>query len=255
MSPPDLDAGLCRQLAPEVLERTFFYPGPPNLARPPGGAAQRAWDKAKEICIECPVYLRCRASAMGAEYGVVGGTDEHERYVHRRRLNRQLAAKSDADRAALAAYLHVRYADGLGDSPVQLARATGYSKTVVAGLIAEHQALLERAEPPEAAEIARWKRAEEAIAWPRADPPKADGWVWYRDRIQRAHYVGETKDGAYVLMKVKPLAAQTTRWFPAQHVDLRSTTPKVIKTWVNRPSEGRDGGAQADDQRAGQSAA
>lgn len=256
MTGPYGDKRLCESFSPAELEKTFFFPGPQNLALAPGSKAQRAWDAAKEVCIECPVFLECRSSNLGQEYGVFGGLDEHERHLLRRQATRALARADAEERAALAAYFHTRYADGLGDSPGQMARATGYSKSAVTTLIEEHQALLEQ-RAPKAPEVARWKRAEEVIVWPKAGPPKKDGWVWYRDRAHGAHYVGETEDGEFFLMKVKPLTAQTTKWFPKSHVDLRSTVRREVRVWVGRP-EGRADGVQApseDDQRAGVSAA
>lgn len=255
MSPPDLDAGLCRRFSPEELEKTFFFSGSMNVALTPSAQAQRAWNEAKEICIECPVYLTCRAGALGAEYGVVGGYDEHERHLLRRQLSRALAKKTEDERAQLAAYLHTRYAGGLGDSPAQLARATGYSKPAVQTLIEEHEALLRKQKAPASAPESAVP-ALDAPVWPKRRPIKGDGWVWYRRQARHAHYVGETEDGLYLLMKIKPTAAQTTRWFPADQVDLRVAVSREVRTWVGRPEEGRaDGQVSEDDQRAGQSAA
>ncbi len=256
MTGPYGDKRLCESFSPAELEKTFFFSSSQNVALTPSPKAQRAWDEAKEICIECPVFLTCRASNLGQEYGVFGGLDEHERHLLRRQTARALARASADERAAMAAYFHTRYADGLGDSPVQMARATGYSKTAVTALIEEHQALLEQ-QAPKAPEVARWRRSAEAIVWPKASPPKKDGWVWYRDRAHGAHYVGETEDGEFLLMKAKPLTAQTTKWFPKSHVDLRSTPRREGRVWVGRPEGRADGlqGPSEDDQRAGVPAA
>lgn len=239
MRPPNLDDGLCRTLSPAMLEKTFFYPGPQDVARAPTPHAQRAWDAAKEVCIECPVFLLCRETAVGVDYGVVGGYDEHERHLLRRRLSRELALKSDDERAQLAAYFHARHAGGLGDSPDVMARSTGYSDLSIKLMISEHQAVLDRQRQQRAADAAdgtptEW---EDVPDFPEASPPKADGWVWYYGRAYAGHYMGQTEDGAYVRMKIKPARAQTTKWVPVHLVDLRSTVTPVVMDWINRPAE------------------
>jgi hypothetical protein len=231
MMPPDLSGGLCAKLAPQVLEATFFASGPQKISLAPGGPVQRAWDAAKEICIECPIFLRCRAQAMGVEYGVMGGLDEHERHLIRRRKTRALERAEQGERAALAARMHARHAGGLGETPRVIARNTGYSTEAVNTLIAEHEALLEQRPARPAPVIAL---RDDTPVFPAASPPRADGWVWYRGRAAAAHYVGETADGEYVLVKIKPHAAQTTKWVPKALVSLRTKTTPVVREWVGR---------------------
>lgn len=238
MMPPDFAGGNCQSLDPEVLEGTFWYPGPQDLARTPGDAALAAWEQAKEICIECPIFLMCRENSWGQEFGVVGGTDQHERHLHRRRLTRLLALKNEADRAAMAAFFHARHAGGLGDSPDVIARSTGYSSLMVKLMLSEHDDLLngQRERRSEAAIGPALERWEDVPKFPKASPPKADGWCWYFGRAYAGHYVAHTDDGAYLLMKIKPARAQTTKWLPVGHVDLRSTITPVVQDWINRPN-------------------
>ena len=239
MRPPNLDDGLCRTLSPAVLESTFFYPGPQNVAGTPTPHAQRAWDQAKEVCIECPVFLQCREVCLGQDYGVMGGYDEHERHLIRRRLTRELALKSADERAQLAAFFHARHAGGLGDSPDVIARSTGYSDLSIKLMISEHQAVLDRQRQQRAADAggATPEEWQDVPEFPEGNPPKADGWVWYYGRAYAGHYMGQTEDGAYVRMKIKPARAQTTKWLPVNHVDLRSTITPVVMDWINRPAE------------------
>jgi hypothetical protein len=237
--PPDLSDGLCQKFAPEELEETFWYPGPQDVAKTPGGPALAAWEAAKEVCIECPVFLMCRENCWGQEYGVVGGTDQHERHLHRRRLTRLLALKGEEERAAMAAYFHARHAGGLGDSPDLMARSTGYSSLSIKLMLSEHDALLDRQRRQAAASAAdalpsEW---EDTPSFPEASPPRADGWVWYYGRAYAGHYMGQTADGAFVLMKIKPARAQTTKWLPVSHVDLRSTITPTVMEWINRPAD------------------
>ncbi|MGN6126745.1 MAG: WhiB family transcriptional regulator [Humibacter sp.] len=245
MRPPDLDAGLCRALSPEVLEKTFFFPAAASVRHSPSKAARAAWEAAKEVCIECPAFLLCRENCWGEEFGVVGGTDEHERYLYRRHLTAELARKSADERAQLAAYFHTRHAGGLGDSAGLMARSTGYSKPAVEALIAEHEAVLD-AQRPALAVAAAPEARRQAPEFPAADPPRADGWVWYRSRAHAGHYVAHTEDRVFVRMKIKPAGAQTTKWFPAAEVSLRTSITPVIQVWIARPDkEGRADGAEA----------
>lgn len=140
MTSPYGDARLCASLTDEELEATFFYPGSPEVSRRPTGAAARADEAAREVCIECPVYLRCRAVCWGETYGVWGGTDQYERYVYRRKLARELADMGSAERAALAARMHHR---ALRTHPGEIARQTGYSPQALTILIAEHRDAVE----------------------------------------------------------------------------------------------------------------
>lgn len=255
MMPPDYGAGKCRTLSPEELEKTFFYPGPTQTKLMPSALTQAHWDEAKEICIECPIYLQCREANWGEDLGVVGGTDQYERHLYRRKLTRHLAHKSEQERAALAAYFHVRCAGGLGDTPELMARRSGYTAALIRALVAEHEALLDAQRQQRAAPVS----SEDQAAWsdtpdfPAEHPHRADAWVWYFGGAHIGHYVAETADGAYVRLKIKPARAQTIKWLPASHVDLRIAVIPVIQDWAGRP-DGIQEEAQ-DDQRPGQSAA
>jgi radical SAM protein with 4Fe4S-binding SPASM domain len=238
MMPVDLSAGLCRKFSPEELDKTFNFSAT-TFRTAPKGDAYKAWEEAKEVCIECPVFLICREQCWGQEYGVVGGTDEHERYLYRRQMTAQLARKDADERAQLAAYFHARHAGGLGDTAGSMARSTGYSKSSVEALLAEHQAVLDAESRRRDAARTAPKGADwaESPVFPAGSPTKGDGWAWYFGRAHKGHYVAETADGAYVRMKVKSSTSQTVKWLPASHVDLRTAVIPVIQTWVGRPDE------------------
>lgn len=254
MMPPDFEGGNCQSFAPKELEDTFFYPGPQGVGVAPSATTLERWEQAKEVCIECPIFLQCREASWGQEYGVFGGTDQYERYLYRRKLQRHLARKTDGERTALAAYFHARHAGGLGDTPELLGRLTGYSHLAIRAMISERAAALDeqrkRAAAKTAPEGADWA---DRPAFPAEPPSHGDGWVWHFGRAHKGHYVAETADGAYVRMKVKPAMAQTTKWLPASHVDLRRAVIPVIQDWAGRP-DGVQEKAQ-DDQRPGQQAA
>jgi len=69
--------GLCRQMDTAV----FFTPD-----RERGAIRTRREQRAKSICVRCPVLRQCREHALRARepYGVWGGMTEHERKVRLR---------------------------------------------------------------------------------------------------------------------------------------------------------------------------
>lgn len=64
--------GLCRTVSPEL----FFHPEGER-----GSARRRRDERAKRLCLECPVLQQCRAHALSARepYGVWGAMTEEER--------------------------------------------------------------------------------------------------------------------------------------------------------------------------------
>ena len=64
--------GACRTASPEV----FFHPEGER-----GPARRRRDERAKQVCLTCPVLDACRAHALAVRepYGVWGGMSEHER--------------------------------------------------------------------------------------------------------------------------------------------------------------------------------
>lgn len=272
MIPPDYSGGNCANFSIEEMEGTFFYPGPHDTRRPPVARAQERWNEAKEVCIECPIFLRCREDNWGQTYGVWGGTDQYERHLERRKRSRAAQAMNAEQRSALAAQISARYAGGLGEAAGTIARRTGYSVMTVNALLAEHADTLPKKEervygvfsPQErellagmaakgtamrvmAAALGRGKEllavelaaldvhVEDAPAWPTADP-EGDAWVWHHNLVRSANYVGQTADGAWLFMGLRG-KAQTRRWLPAQLVQLRVKVTPVITEWAGRPSE------------------
>lgn len=64
--------GLCRTVSPEL----FFHPEGER-----GSARRRRDERAKRLCLQCPVLDPCRAHALSARepYGVWGAMTEEER--------------------------------------------------------------------------------------------------------------------------------------------------------------------------------
>lgn len=78
----------------------------------PGPETQRTWNKAKVMCLGCPVINECARDSLGEQDGVWGGMDPvqrrearglHSRYV------RVLSGERKVEYAALAASLKRRY--------------------------------------------------------------------------------------------------------------------------------------------------
>lgn len=237
------DTPLCRSLTRASLEATFHSPGPSQTRIVPSPGTQAAWDAAKEVCIECPVFLVCRENCWGEQYGVLGGTDQRERHLYRHRLFRALKAASPQERAAVAARLWRMHTGRHHMTPETIARRTGYSVPVVSGLLQEHQATLPKAAGPEARVPGRLTadeterlasalskgtpmreietlfgrrravlgRAIEELAteMPEAAPqwpsapPPGDAWVWHHGMARSGQYRGQSADGRWLFMTMR----------------------------------------------------
>jgi hypothetical protein len=221
MSPPDPGGMACAKFSSNELEKTFFYPGPQDLSTAPGKFARRAWTEAKEVCIECPLYLACREVCWGEEYGVWGGTDQHERYLYRRRLVKHLARMGAQERAAEAARLFAMPGAAGGRSLEAISRQTGYSVQTIRVLLAEHVARL-KAEREAAGQAAR-----EAVGWAPAArfperAPRGDAWVIQNGTAYPGRYIGQTASGRWLRMSMQVGGRiPAVRWFRAENVDLR----------------------------------
>lgn len=225
------DARKCEELDPEVLESTFFYPGPADVSNVPGHAARARWEMAKEICIECPFFLRCRKDRLGEEYGVWGGLDEHERHLIRRGMSQRRHAADEEQVAALAAQLHAMTAGHRGLSVREVARRTGVSLQGVRELVDRHEKTLAEQASTRKPEPAAWKAT---VAFPSAHPPMGDGWVWRDGLVYQAHYLAQTGDGEFFFMKLRVNRNPMRKWFPVAHVSLRVKVFPVIQEWAGR---------------------
>lgn len=146
----------CAELSPAEFENLFYYPGPALVRTPPTLRVQKIWNQAKdEICLECPVFVQCREQCWGEEYGVVGGTDQYERFLYRRNLQRKLKNMSPAERAQLAARIVNKYGMGYRVPLAEIARRTGYSQPALRALMAEHQAVIDAMKPAKPAPVKR----------------------------------------------------------------------------------------------------
>lgn len=58
----------------------FFTDHSPQAVTSPTPKLQAAWDKAKEICADCPVWKECARDCLGEQEGVWGGLDPAQRH-------------------------------------------------------------------------------------------------------------------------------------------------------------------------------
>lgn len=231
MTGPYGDKRLCESFSPQELDETFHYPGDPR--RPPLPLTRSAWDEAKEVCIECPAFLRCRAQCWGEMDGVLGGTDPRERYLYRRQLTRALVRQAPGERAELARSLWTMHAPYRGVTTTEIARRTGYAHHTVTELIAEHEAVLrqrrEARRPPKEASPAVSRIRREPV-WPQADPEFGNVWVWYGECAYQGACVARTDDGSAFKIRFRgPKQTPATKWFPAHEVRFPSGVPDGIE--------------------------
>lgn len=80
-------AAACRALPQGFIDANFYAD---RGSGPAGERAARGWERAREICLGCPVQPDCLATALGANYtvaeGVWGGTTPPERLGALRRV-------------------------------------------------------------------------------------------------------------------------------------------------------------------------
>lgn len=77
----------------------FFVEYGPKSLTEPSARAQRAWDRAKDFCYDCPVMLQCADSSLGEVDGVWGGLDPAQRYQLRVEKARHIRSLPPQERA------------------------------------------------------------------------------------------------------------------------------------------------------------
>lgn len=218
----------CATLPVEELEETFFYPGPNVVRDKPRPAVQEQWDKAKETCIECPVFVQCRERCWGEEYGVVGGTDQYERYLYRRRRQAWYKRLDDVQKQALKNLVYSR----TGRRSLEaISGETGLPVGQIRSMLKERQNALDEARKAAAAAARDAVGWTPTVVWPKGHPEMGDGWLWREGEVHQGHYVSQTRDGSWVRMKFRARKTPVIRWFPAAHVDLRT---QVVPVYAER---------------------
>lgn len=119
----------------------FFTDHSPQALVSPTPKLQASWDRAKEICMGCPVWKECARDCLGEQEGIWGGLDPAQR--HRIRYNHGMKVR------ALSGPLKVEYAKLAYDlkeaeNPwYEISRIMGLSQQVVTYLVRWYQDYLE----------------------------------------------------------------------------------------------------------------
>lgn len=272
------DTEACKLISREDLEATFWYPGPPSSRTQPAPSAQKAWDEAKETCLGCPFYLRCRDTSLGEPYGVWGGRDQRERHVERVALKRRLKEMAPEARRAEAGRVYAVWAGHRGGSFDGVAIRTGYPRATVKTLVTEHEETRPgrtSKRPPELTPVEMQQLISMAskgvalsamqtalgrgralletalikadipppaspVKWPPMRPKVGDGWIWHHHMVRSAHYVGETADGAYIFVKFRVKSSPTRQWLPRALVHLTGAVDRTVMRYSGREGNARD---------------
>lgn len=148
MSAEQLTRALCKKLPLEELEE-LFWSGPSQAYTKPTQSVQEAWDVAKDMCLDCPVFVQCLEGHMGWEFGVWAGTDQYERYKKRRALSKALLAGPWEGRKEIAARVHRMRQGAYALSHPQIAREVGLTAPAVKKLVEEYEVFLGAAKKEE----------------------------------------------------------------------------------------------------------
>jgi hypothetical protein len=138
MSAEQLAQALCRKLPKEELEE-LFWSGPSNSYTKPPKVIQENWDAAKEMCLDCPVFVQCLEGHMGWEFGVWAGTDQYERHKKRRAISEALLAGPWEGRKEIAARIHRMRQGAYALTVAQVAREVGLMVPAVKKLAEEYE--------------------------------------------------------------------------------------------------------------------
>lgn len=208
----------------------FFTDHAEAALKTPSRKVQAAWDRAKMICRDCPVRVQCARDHLGEKDGVWGGLDPAQRYALRYRHGQnvhRLTGPVKTEYASLAKELRATY------GPNDISRIMGVSPKVVRYLLeweAEEVPAEEQGEPEEIASVTEiTKPTAKPVAWPPKPPLDGDAWVRYGRVVVRGFYLGETEDGAWMLMKVPLSKEYSSAWFKSEDVRLVRPVAKVVR--------------------------
>jgi transcription factor WhiB len=212
----------------------FFPPMSANAKASPSTALQRAWNKAKEVCAECPVQPQCARDFLGEPDGVWGGMDPYERRqvraLHARKVTGMKGRRKE-EYARLAYSLHA-------DQHLSYSEVARVMGLTTAGATELGTYFLEHLKPLDTRPVAKVidlrlpePEPEQVISWPDIPPRRGgDSWALYAGRVTRANYLGQTADGAWFFMRVAKDHDSTTLWLPAGDVKNMSTSvPRILE--------------------------
>ncbi len=216
----------CKQHDPEL----FFTDNGADFARI-SRKVRAQWEKAKDICLDCPVMLLCARDGLGESDGIWGGTDPLERRTARG-LNsvrvRKLEGPDKEEYAATAYYLLKERKQGAQE----IARLLGVGVGTATYLIEWHKAWLkEQAEAPKVVdlELPEADVVPIKIDFPKNAPKNGDGWVRYNRRVVAGHYLGQTEDDAWFFFRLKLVGGEYSPcWILADDVKMTRDMPRCV---------------------------
>lgn len=227
--------GICRT----EDEKYFFPRSTVQAGRAPTPAVQAAWDRAKQICAQCPVLAECRRDTLGEDDGVFGGLDPNQRVNRRKRLRKQARRWSPELRLEWSQELYKLRQGNVTWSSIRL--MTGIPRGLAEELVLEYRQLLaeQQAPAPVVVDLPLPKAVPEKKAFP-AKPGRCHGWVRNGALFADAWYRGETPDGEWLLMTHYSGRGNVHKWIRAEDVQLYRLPPVVILRYEGRPDGPND---------------
>lgn len=190
------------------------------------------WERAKDICLDCPVMLLCARDGLGESDGIWGATDPQER-VRLRAQNgtriRRLEGSEKREYAATAHYLQEERK--LGSQEV--ARLLGVNVGVATYLIDWHKAWLkeQQATTPKVVDVELPQEIRLPVDFPKNPPKQGDAWVRYGRRVVAGHYLGQTEDNAWFFFRLKLVGGEYSPcWIMAADVKMTRDMPRCVLT-------------------------
>lgn len=228
-----------RRWAPRAICRVedwrYFFPRSTAPAgRAPAPAVQKAWDRAKEICEQCPALAECRRDTLGEDDGVWGGLDPNQRFNRRKYLRQRARRWPSERRLEWAKELYRLRRGGLEWSAIRL--MTGVPGGLAEELVGEWRQHL--------AELAVLKPKVVDLPLPVVSLAKVDfpprpgarhAWVRNGRLVSDAWYRGQTPDGKWLFMSFMVGRGNVHKWTRADDVQLYRPQPVVILRYEGRP--------------------
>lgn len=217
----------CKKYDPEV----FFSDHGADLTKITRKVRAK-WERAKDICLDCPVMLLCARDALGESDGIWGGTDPLERQ-RARSVNsvhvRKLEGPEKLEYAATAYYLSTERKHGAQE----IGRLLGVGVGTATYLIAWHKEYLKEQEAG-VSEITDLPLPEAdvvplVVEFPRNPPKNGDGWVRYGRRVVAGVYLGQTEDDEWFFFRLKLVGGEYSPcWIKAADVKMTRDMPRCV---------------------------
>lgn len=233
------DAMPCLRKNPEMFFGDF---GTETMANP-SKKVQAKWDRAKNVCLDCPVMMQCARDNLGEIEGVWGGLDPAQRIKLRAKHATQVRALEGPEKLRYATMAHnlrtqQKYAW------TDIGRIMGFSHSVAqylgewyddwaAAQEAEREAKTKDLELPEP--VATVTEIGPNASFPTTPPKEGDAWIRYGRRVVWGYYLGQTEDDAWHQYRIKILAGEwSVCWIKAEDVKLVRSVTRTVMTRVGK---------------------